>query len=67
MSLGPFMTTTTSAMEQILLSAYSLENLVNARREIATGKVSKFAHKIGNVIKLFGSSVEDEYLNLMGR
>ena len=54
-------------MEQILLSAYSLENLVNALREIATGKVSKFAHKIGNVIKLFGSSVEDEYLNLMGR
>ena len=55
------------AMKQILISTYSLENLVNARREIATGKVSKFAHKIGNVIKLFGSSVEDEYLNLMGR
>lgn len=34
-----------SAMEQMLISAYSLDNLSNARREIAVGNVSGFAEK----------------------
>ena len=55
------------AMEQILISAYSLDNLINARREIATGNVGGFAGKIGNIISIFGGAVEDELLNLMGR
>ena len=55
------------AMEQVLISAYSLENLINARREIATGNVGRFAGKIGNIISIFGGAVEDELLNLMGR
>ena len=55
------------AMEQMLISAYSLDNLSNARREIAVGNVSGFAGKIGNVINIFGGAIEDEFLNLMGR
>lgn len=55
------------AMEQIVISAYTLDNLTNARREIAVGNVSGFAGKIGNVISIFGGAVEDEFLNLMGR
>ena len=55
------------AMEQALISAYSLENLINARREIATGNVGGFAGKIGNIISIFDGVVEDELLNLMGR
>ena len=55
------------AMEQVLISAYSLDNLCNARREIAVGNVGGFAGKIGNVISIFGGSVESEFLSLMGR
>lgn len=51
----------------MLISAYSLDNLSNARREIAVGNVSGFAGKIGNVINIFGGAIEDEFLNLMGR
>ena len=55
------------AMEQIVISAYTLDNLINARREIAVGNVSGFAGKIDNVISIFGGAIEDEFLNLMGR
>ena len=55
------------AMEQIVISAYTLDYLVNARREIAIGNVNGFAGKTGNVISIFGGTVEDEFLNLMGR
>ena len=55
------------AMEQLLISAYSLDNLLNARREIARGNVVGFSEKIGNVISIFGGAVEDEFLNLMER
>ena len=55
------------AMEQIIISAYTLDNLVNARREIAVGNVSGFLGKIGNVISIFGGTLENEFLNLMGR
>ena len=53
--------------EQVLISAYALDNLKNARREIATGNVSGFAGNMDSTIKLFGSISEDELLNLMGR
>ena len=54
-------------MEQLLISSYMLDNLHNARREIAAGKVGNYAGKIYNIIRLFGSSIEDEFLNLMKR
>ena len=55
------------AVEQLLISSYALGNLANARREIASGNVKGFAGKIGNIISIFGGTVEDEFLNLMGR
>ena len=55
------------AMEQLLISSYMLDNLLNARREIAVGKVGNYAGRIYTVIRLFGSSIEDGFLNLMGR
>ena len=54
-------------MEQVLISAYSLDYLSNARREIAVGKVGGFTGEIGNIVKIFGGVAEDELLNLMGR
>ena len=54
-------------MEQVLISSYTLENLANARREIAAGKVGGYAGKMENIIRIFGGAVEDEFLNLMGR
>ena len=53
--------------EQVLISAYTLDNLRNARREIAGRKVTNFTDCLGSTIKLFGSIAEDEMLNLMGR
>ena len=55
------------AMEQIIISSYTLDNLINARREIAVGNVKGFTGKIKNVISIFGGVIEDEFLNLMGR
>ena len=55
------------AMEQVVISAYTLNNLSNARREIAVGNVGGFAGNMNNTIKLFGGLAEDELLNLMGR
>ena len=55
------------AMEQVLISSYSLSNLSNARREIAVGNVSDFAGKMENIISIFVGSVESDLLNLMGR
>ena len=54
-------------MEQILISAYTLDNLLNARREIAVGNVAGFTGRIDNVISIFEGVAEDELLNLMGR
>lgn len=54
-------------MEQMLISAYSMENLLNARREIAKGNINGLTGKIENIINIFGGAVEDEFLNLMGR
>lgn len=54
-------------MEQILNSAYTLDNLLNAGREIAVGNVAGFTGRIDNVISIFEGVAEDELLNLMGR
>ena len=54
-------------MEQILISAYTLDNLLNARREIAVGNVAGFTGRIDNVISIFEGVAEDEVLNLMGQ
>ena len=55
------------AVEQLLISAYTLKNLDNARREIAVGNVRGYAGRIGNILSLFEGAVESEFLNLMGR
>lgn len=54
-------------MEQILISAYTLQNLDNARREIATGNVRGFAENMDNIINIFDGALESELLSLMGR
>ena len=55
------------AVEQVLISAYALENLDNARREIAVGNVAGFQENMGRIVQIFQNSTEDELLNLMGR
>ncbi len=54
-------------MEQILISAYTLDNLLNAGREIVVENVAGFTGRIDNVISIFEDVAEDELLNLMGR
>ena len=53
--------------EQALISAYTLEYLDNARREIAVGNLHGYRKSICAVAQLFDGVVEDELLNLMGR
>ncbi|MGM9636901.1 MAG: RHS repeat-associated core domain-containing protein [Eubacteriales bacterium] len=54
-------------MEQSLISAYTLDYLDNARREIAVGNLSAYESYIDAVIQIYGSVSEDELKNLMGR
>ena len=54
-------------MEQVLISAYTMDSLDNARREIAVGKISGFAGHMDNIISIYEGVAEDELLNLMGR
>ena len=54
-------------VEQIVISAYTIQNLDNARREIAVGNVKGFTRKMDNIINIFGGATESELLNLMGR
>ena len=54
-------------MEQTLISAYTLDYLDNARREIAVGNLAGYKDNMDAVIKIFGSITEDELMNLMGR
>ena len=54
-------------VEQLLISTYTLENLLNARREISIQKLDSFKNSTDNVLKLFANFVEDELLNLMER
>ena len=50
--------------EQVLISAYSLKHLDNARREIAAGRVHEFRVEISFVAEMLGGFAEDEILNL---
>ena len=54
-------------MEQTLISAYTLNNLDNARREIARGNVAGYKNSMGNVLSIFNGVAENELLNLMER
>ena len=54
-------------LEQVLISAYTLGYLENARREIAVGNVSGFQKNINNIAQIFNGVAEDELKNLMGR
>ena len=54
-------------VEQLLISTYTLDNLLNARREISQKKIGSFTNSIHNTVKLFENLAEDEALNLMGR
>ena len=52
-------------MELTIISAYALDNLLNARREIAVGNVAGFSAHINNTMTLYRNLAEDEILNLM--
>ena len=54
-------------VEQLLISAYTLDNLSNARREIAKGKVHNAAGRIKNIARIIGGARESELLSLMER
>jgi predicted GIY-YIG superfamily endonuclease len=45
------------AWEQILISAYTLDALDNARREIAVANVGKFATEFNRAVEIMGSGV----------
>lgn len=53
--------------EQILISAYAIDKLDNARREISIGKVNKYVDCLYDIINIFGGYAESEYLSLLGR
>ena len=55
------------AAEQALISTYTLNYLVNARREIAVRNLGKFQDYIGSIAAIFEGVAEDELMNLMMR
>ena len=55
------------ATEQVLISAYTLDYLDNARREIAAGNLPGYWDYMNSVTQIIGSVTEDELMNLMGR
>ena len=55
------------ATEQVIISAYTLSYLDNARREIAVGNIGKYKDYMEAIVEIFGSAAEDELMNLMGR
>ena len=54
-------------VEQTLISTYMIDNLLNARREIAQKKLGSFSNSVNNVIKLFTCLTTNELMNLMER
>ena len=54
-------------MEQTLISAYTLKNLDNARREISKGNLAGYNNNIGKIVSIFNGIQENELLNLMER
>lgn len=54
-------------MEQVIISAYTLKALDNGRREIARGNLKGCKGQMDNVISLYQSALESEFLSLMER
>ena len=55
------------AVEQFLISTYTLQYLDNMRREIAVGNLSKYAENAGMIAELFQCIPENMVLNYMER
>ena len=53
--------------EQSIISAYTLNYLDNARREIAVSNLTGYYDNMEAVIQIWGSVTEDELINLLGR
>ena len=53
--------------KQALISTYTLNYLVNARREIAVRNIGKFQDYMGSIAEIYEGIIEDELLNLMMR
>jgi hypothetical protein len=52
-------------LEQVLISAYTIQHLENARREIAAGRVDEFAEYLEKVCSLIEGYLESDFLDLM--
>ena len=52
-------------MEQTLISAYGLEALDNARREIAVWNLNGFHKEIQRAAEIFGATFDD-FLGILG-
>ena len=52
--------------EQVLISAYTLSYLDNARREIAVGNLPGYWDYMSSIAQIIGSVTEDELMNLIG-
>ena len=52
-------------LEQLLISSYALENLLNARREIAASKINGYRQSLNNVARLIGSVTEEALYHLI--
>ena len=46
-------------VEQVLISAYILDNLYNARREIAVSNIGNYRQSLNSAMRLFGSLSEE--------
>ena len=53
-------------VEQVLISAYILDNLYNARREIAVSNIGNYRQSLNSAMRLFGSLSEESLYYLMG-
>ena len=53
--------------EQVLISAYTLSYLDNARREIAVGNLNNYTNYLSAVTQIINGVTEDELRNLMER
>ena len=52
-------------LEQVLISAFSLSHLENARREIAAGNVGKYTTYMTSVAEIITGATEDALINLI--
>ena len=54
-------------LEQVLISAFTLQYLSNARREIAVGNIPNFQNNMGAVISLISGVNAADIEKLIGR